>query len=85
MRTHELKTWPSYFELLASGAKTFEFRNNDRDFSVGDLLKLREYDPTTGEYSGRMLSKLVTHVMHGPDFGLPEGKVIMSLVTHQRF
>jgi len=45
MITHNLKTWPSYFNEVLSGEKTFEIRRNDRQFQVGDLLILEEYIP----------------------------------------
>ena len=45
MKTHSLKTWPSYWLAVKRGDKTFEVRRNDRDFAVGDLLLLRMWDP----------------------------------------
>lgn len=43
---HELKCWSSSFLALVSGAKTFEIRReDDRTFSVGDTLFLREFKP----------------------------------------
>ena len=33
---HQLKIESKYFEDIASGKKTFEVRNNDRNFIVGD-------------------------------------------------
>ena len=61
--THELKTWPEYFEAIWDGRKNFEYRLNDRDYQVGDLLHLREYDPHTSEYSGREIVRSVTYVL----------------------
>jgi len=39
-RTHELKIEPAYFERIVSGQKRFEIRKDDRDFQVGDWIKL---------------------------------------------
>lgn len=44
--THELKIWPQYYCRVADGSKTFELRKNDRGFQPGDVVNLREYDPT---------------------------------------
>ncbi|MFJ2543731.1 DUF3850 domain-containing protein [Microbacterium sp. NPDC087589] len=49
---HELKSWPAFFGPIAAGVRTHELRRNDRCFSVGDSLLLREYDPDKGEYTG---------------------------------
>lgn len=61
-RAHELKTWPEYFEAVDSGRKTFELRKNDRDFKVGDTLRLREYEPGPDRYTGRECTRVVTYV-----------------------
>lgn len=52
--THELKTWPCYYERIADGSKTFEVRDNsDRGFQCGDDIILKEYStemrPVTAE------------------------------------
>lgn len=51
MTTHDLKTWPEYHAQLRARTKTFEIRVNDRDYRVGDTLRLREWDPETREYT----------------------------------
>lgn len=43
--THELKTWPKFFEATMRGQKRFEMRRKDRDFQVGDHLLLKEWNP----------------------------------------
>jgi hypothetical protein len=63
MATHQLKTWSHYFEEVLSEAKTHEFRKNDRNFQVGDLLILEEWDPKTEKYTGRAVGAKITHVL----------------------
>lgn len=66
MRTHELKTWPRYFERVKNGTKTFEVRNNDRDFQAGDRVVLKEFDPNKPAheaYTGRNLEFSIGYVL----------------------
>jgi hypothetical protein len=84
-RIHELKTWPEYFDAVLSGAKTFEFRKNDRGFQAGDILRLREYSPGPDEYTGREMLKRVSYILTTADFspvtlGLRPGYCVMALV-----
>lgn len=55
---HELKTFPEYFLPMNLGNKTFEVRKNDRDFKIGDILQLREWDGKkyTGKYTYREIT-----------------------------
>jgi hypothetical protein len=59
------KTWPGYFDDVASGKKKFDFRLNDFDIAEGDTLVLEEWDPKTKTYTGRSIEKNVTYVMRG--------------------
>lgn len=80
MQTIELKCWPKSFGSVLSGSKTFEIRKEDRHtFQRGDRLKLREWDPETGKYTGAFQLVNVTHVERGPDWGLPIGLAVMSI------
>lgn len=45
MMNHELKIWPQYYSRVKDGTKTFEVRNNDREFQFGDTVTLKEWDP----------------------------------------
>jgi Domain of unknown function (DUF3850) len=62
---HELKVWPEFYEPLSRGDKTAELRYNDRNYQVGDILVLREWEPKTECYSGRVCKRRVSHVVHG--------------------
>lgn len=75
---HELKTWVPYYRAIVEGKKKFEVRLNDRNFQVGDKLKLREYDNTTGEYTGRAITVDVSYILNGGSFGIEKDYVVMS-------
>jgi hypothetical protein len=82
-KVHQLKTVNPFFEAVWRGTKTAEIRYNDRDYKVGDLLELKEYDAETKTYIGRIIPVLVTHVLRADDIdldnsGLREGFVMLS-------
>ena len=64
-KVHELKSWPEFFLDIHNGKRTFDLRKNDRNFKVGDVIKLREWEPTTNAYSGREILKRITYIMEG--------------------
>lgn len=43
-KIHSLKIWPVYYDDVASGKKTFEVRKDDRNYQVGDVLLLSEWN-----------------------------------------
>lgn len=59
---HELKIFPKYFDAVVSGDKTFEVRRNDRDFNVGDILNLMEFDGSS--YSGNNVLVKITYILN---------------------
>jgi hypothetical protein len=88
MKIHELKTWPSAFREVVSGSKRHEVRPADRDFAVGDVLSLLEWDPTPSTsrgaypprgYTGRRIDVCVTYVTHAGTWGLPLTHCVMSI------
>lgn len=90
---HELKIWPSYFEAVLNGSKTFEIRKDDRKFSVGDILVLKEYEPGVIDYSvvpevikesrytGRVINKEISYIFKGgmPRCGFRKDYAILGL------
>jgi hypothetical protein len=78
MTRHELKTWPQYFAAVRSGQKRFEIRRNDRDFKVGDILVLREFDPETEAYTGPVEERQITFLLSEEDYGVIHGFVVIG-------
>lgn len=73
---HELKILPEFFEDVILGFKTFEIRKNDRDYKVGDIVFLNEFD---GEkMTGRWTERLITYVT---DYEQKEGYVVFSIIS----
>ncbi len=73
---HELKILPEYFEASISNRKRFELRKNNRNFCVGDVLVLREWNGE--EYTGRVAEYNVDYILERFD-GLDPNYVIMSI------
>lgn len=80
-RAHELKCWPPYFQATRTGDKLFEYRKNDRDFTVGEVLILREWDPVHETYtpSERLFMRITYVLRASAGFGLPEDYCVMSI------
>lgn len=78
-RVHALKCWPEYYRAVAAGEKTFELRQNDRDFRVGDHLILCAYDPMEQRHLGPRTTCIITYVLPGGSFGLSEGWCILAI------
>jgi hypothetical protein len=78
---HELKCWPEFFRAIEANLKTFEVRKDDRTprFEVGDTLRLCEWDPETGNYTGWQVERYVTYVLRDSRL-LPKGTVVMSII-----
>ncbi len=76
-KIHLLKCWPEFFKAVKSGEKTFEIRMNDREYQVGDVLIVSEYDPSTSTYTREHVSRRVTYLTSAYQV---EGYVVMSLI-----
>ncbi|MCI5219743.1 MAG: DUF3850 domain-containing protein [Candidatus Electrothrix sp. LOE2] len=66
--THELKILPEYFEVADSMLKPFEIRENDRDYTVGDFVVLKEcfFDGDKCVFTGRQTSpRIITYIFDG--------------------
>lgn len=80
-RVHSLKIAPEWFQAVMDGRKTFEIRRNDRDFLVGDVLHLEEYDAAAygdgGGYTGRWVCRRVSFLT---DYHQEHGFVVLGLI-----
>ncbi|MEY4300691.1 MAG: hypothetical protein RIR25_1927 [Verrucomicrobiota bacterium] len=77
---HELKSLPEPFSAIVSGEQSYDIRLRDnRDFRVGDILVLREWDRGKSDYTGLVVSRQVVHITKGPGWPWPEDMVVMGL------
>lgn len=81
IQTHALKTWPQYFDAVASGDKTFEVRRDDRGFQKGDELVLRRWRNDIQCYDGQEVRKVISYILTGGQFGVEPGFVVLGLAA----
>lgn len=82
MTEHRLKCWPEYLELIRSGRKTFEVRDNaDRTFREGDTVVLVGWNPAVQEFTGdERVYRRIGYVLPPGSWGLPASKTVFSLL-----
>ncbi len=75
---HRLKISPKYLNDILDGSKKFELRKDDRNFKVGDVLKLKEWkdDHFTRNY---VKVKVYYKLSDCPQFGLMDGYCILGI------
>jgi uncharacterized protein YqfB (UPF0267 family) len=63
MAHHEVKSWKQFFQPIKAGQKLHDLRYDaDRNFAIGDIITLREYDMEKGEYTGETCGVEVTYI-----------------------
>jgi hypothetical protein len=78
--THELKTIEPYFGQVYAGYKNFELRKFDRDYKVGDILILRQYNGDKKHYCGPKVTMKISYILtDASQFGLMDGYCILGL------
>lgn len=85
---HQLKCWPEFFGAIQRGEKRHDLRRNDRNFKVGDMIELWEFDPKLGEgFTGLTQDVRITYITSADspcaysEIGLQPGFCILSLTT----
>lgn len=84
---HDIKIVPEALNAIVGNVKRAEFRDmKDRDYRVGDILRLHAWDDGTDTRSIPRYKSLspptqveITHIQTGPDFGIPEGYGVLSI------
>lgn len=61
-KVHVLKSWVGLYEPIENGSKTHDLRVLDRDYEVGDLCRLYEWDAIKREYTGRECFVQITYI-----------------------
>ena len=78
MKVHYLKILDIYFEGVTNGSKKFEVRFNDRNYSIGDLLVLKEIDSPNERYTGNVVCVQISSLLSCGEY-VKEGFVILSI------
>lgn len=73
-----LKTAPGPFRSIWRGLKKAEFRKNDWDAQVGDVVELIEHDGTKWIDPWRQIIIRITHIVHGGKWGIPAEYMMFS-------
>lgn len=79
-RAHFIKCIQPFFDDVHRLAKRFEIRENDRNYRDGDNIILREYDPETKKYSGKVMIAVIDYFIKGT-VCLKEGYCAFGIVV----
>lgn len=92
MTQHELKVNERFFDAINNNIKTFEIRKFDRDYKVGDTIRMVCVDDdkaiiTVPNYKEGKESvplrvyAVITYILTHDDFpmGIPEGYCVMAI------
>lgn len=66
MKTHELKTNLNILKMYLVAIKTFEVRKNDRNFEVGDIITLREFE--NGKFTGKSINVEIVYILNDEEY-----------------
>lgn len=75
MKVHNLKIKPQYFWNIVCDIKTFEVRKNDRNFEVGDIITLREFE--NGKFTGKSINIEIIYILNDKEY-CKEGYVVLG-------
>jgi len=77
--THLLNLNHKYFDSVLDGIKTFEYRNNDKDYKIGDYVVFIECGRWTSNIRNSNVYK-ITSILYDSDFPhIKKGYCIFSI------
>ncbi len=76
-----IKCWPAFFKDVWEGKKSHEIRFNDRNYEPQQIYCLKEWDPETGDYTGRGVDIVITYVSLPGSPGLAAGYVVFEFIV----
>lgn len=76
MKLHKLKLKQPYFDDVFYGRKDFEVRKNDRNFKIGDKVKLIEFP---FESRQKYIIKRIKYILKGGQHGIDKSYVVLGL------
>lgn len=76
---HHLKILPEYFIEVIKGTKTFELRQNDRDYKIGDKIMLHEITPNNDQDTGYYCSVEILYILPRYDMALINNYCILAI------
>jgi hypothetical protein len=85
MARHEIKSWLHFYAAIKAGKKLHDLRKDDRNYQVGDIVVLQEYDNVHGFYTGEEIEAEITYITNRSvpcafsSAILPPGYCILSL------
>lgn len=78
VKVHHLKIEQQYFIDIINQLKTFEIRKNDRDYKVGDVLRLNVVDEN-GSFIKRPDYECLVEVIYMTDYEQKDDYVVMGI------
>ena len=83
VKEHHLKTSHDMWDAVERGEQTAAFCF-ERGYVVGDALYFHRETPADGAplaFGAQIHRRTITHIVRGPDYGIPKGYAILSLGT----
>ncbi len=65
---HRIKSEKRFFDEIRDGVKPFEYRKNDRDYKLDDIVEIRLWDKIKKQYLGESIFLRINYIIFKTDF-----------------